>query len=112
MKIYKQYGSKEKLLEMFQNMKILNENEINKINYRELFNILNKNTKIIKNKSLDDFAYRVDDLYKNNIITMEDLSDLYDHNVIQNLDGFPIIDNIEYLDYNNFISKLKEILNR
>jgi len=112
MKIYKSYGSKERLLEMFQNMQILNENQIDNINYKQLYNVLVNNTKIIKDKSLDDIAYRTDDLIKNNIIDINNLSNLYDHNIIQNLNGFPIIDNNEYLDYNNFLIKINEILNK
>jgi hypothetical protein len=112
MKIYKSYGSKERLLEMFQNMRVLNENEIDKVNYKMLFDALIKNTEIIKDKILDDIAYRTDDFIKNNIVSIEELSDLYKSNIIQNLDGFPIIDNSDYLNYNIFINKVKEALNR
>ena len=112
MKIFKQYGSKERLLEIFQKVNSLNENEIDRVNYKTLFDALIRNTKIIKDKTLDDIAYRTDDFIKNNIINIEELSDLYKNDIIQNLDGFPIIDNSDYLNYYTFITKVKEALNR
>lgn len=80
------------------------------IDWETFYKFLVRNTKIIKDKEDIGIAYNVGDFTDDDgMLSHESLKHLEDHDLIYIFDGFPIIDNPEYLDYQSFYNKAKEI---
>jgi len=80
------------------------------IDWKVFWETLINNTEITKDKTREGITYNVSDLTDDDgFLSFDSLKHLEDYGLIYNWDGIPIIDEPEYLDFNKFYNKAKEI---
>lgn len=88
-----------------------NESEINDIDWKEVHYLISDNTEEAKNKNWNACTTANDLTEADSYLTIDDFTQLENHDIVYNWDGIPIFDNEEYLNYNVFLEKIKKIWN-